>query len=363
MPLVSIIVPVYKAEQWLHRCVDSILAQTMEDFELLLINDGSPDKSGDICDEYAKQDSRIRVFHKENGGVSSARNLGFDNAIGEWISFIDSDDWVEKEYLARLTDSLDADFITGGMRETIGNIYHLEEELFSGKKIGQFLKEHNSDIFVRAACGKLIKKQIIDNNNLRFDKKIRFGEDAFFNREVILNSDSVRSVSFIGYNYYIPEGQSVLIKYSMSFEEVEYAIKVIKSINEKIISLYGNCVEENEWRNYFIQALRFDDILRVGNEKYYDLCRGYCLNLTEEQFYSDSILSPICKGIVKLKECYVRNQKDEIRILYNKLSVFFKGMPWIVKFKIKDFYLWYFLIKCGWWNLFNFVMKMYYRVK
>ena len=81
-PLVSIIVPVYKAEQWLHRCIDSILAQTMPDFELLLINDGSPDKSGEICDEYAAKDSRIRVFHKENGGVSSARNLGLDNAKG-----------------------------------------------------------------------------------------------------------------------------------------------------------------------------------------------------------------------------------------------------------------------------------------
>ena len=98
MSLVSIIVLVYKAEQWLHRCVDSILAQTMTDFELLLIDDGSPDKSGEICDEYAAKDNHIRVFHKENGGGSSVRNLGLDNAQGEWISFIDADDWVEKDY-------------------------------------------------------------------------------------------------------------------------------------------------------------------------------------------------------------------------------------------------------------------------
>ena len=96
--LVSVIVPVYKAEKWLHRCVDSILAQTMTDFELLLIDDGSPDKSGEICDEYAAKDNHIRVFHKENGGGSSVRNLGLDNAQGEWISFIDADDWVEKDY-------------------------------------------------------------------------------------------------------------------------------------------------------------------------------------------------------------------------------------------------------------------------
>lgn len=92
-PKISVIVPVYKAEKYLHRCVDSILAQTFTDFEVLLIDDGSPDRSGEICDEYAKKDSRVRVFHKENGGVSSARNMGIKRAIGEWIIYIDSDDY------------------------------------------------------------------------------------------------------------------------------------------------------------------------------------------------------------------------------------------------------------------------------
>lgn len=146
--LVSVIVPVYKAEKWLHRCVDSILAQTMEDFELLLIDDGSPDRSGEICDEYAVKDSRVRVFYKENGGVSSARNLGLDNAQGEWISFVAADDWVEVDYLEGLTENLDADFIARGMRETIGNICQLDDELFCKKEIERFLKEHNKDILL-----------------------------------------------------------------------------------------------------------------------------------------------------------------------------------------------------------------------
>ena len=102
MPIMSVIVPVYNTEQYLHRCIDSILTQTYTDFELLLIDDGSKDKSGDICDEYALKDSRIRVFHKENGGVSSARNLGLDNAAGEWITFVDSDDWIIESYLMNL---------------------------------------------------------------------------------------------------------------------------------------------------------------------------------------------------------------------------------------------------------------------
>src|SRR5690606_27273688 len=103
MPKVSVIIPVYNAEKYLRECIDSVLAQTFDDFELLLINDGSTDGSGKICDEYAQKDARVKVFHKENGGVSSARNLGLDNAKGEWITFIDSDDWIGENYFYCLT--------------------------------------------------------------------------------------------------------------------------------------------------------------------------------------------------------------------------------------------------------------------
>ena len=103
-PIISVIVPVYNVEQYLPRCIDSILAQTFTDFELLLIDDGSKDKSGAICDAYARKDPRIRVFHKPNGGVSSARNMGLDNAKGEWIAFVDSDDWVNEDFLANFVE-------------------------------------------------------------------------------------------------------------------------------------------------------------------------------------------------------------------------------------------------------------------
>ena len=98
-PKITVIIPVYNAESTLRRCLDSILAQTFTDFECLLINDGSKDRSGEICEEYANKDSRVRVFHKENGGVSSARNVGLDNARGEWITFCDSDDTVMPEWI------------------------------------------------------------------------------------------------------------------------------------------------------------------------------------------------------------------------------------------------------------------------
>lgn len=101
-PKVSVIVPVYKVEKYLPECIDSILAQTFTDFELILVDDGSPDNSGKICDEYASRDSRVRVFHKENGGVSSARNFGVRYARAEYIAFLDSDDWWKPLFLERM---------------------------------------------------------------------------------------------------------------------------------------------------------------------------------------------------------------------------------------------------------------------
>ena len=100
MPKISIIVPVYRAETVLPTCVESVFAQTFQDWELLLVDDGSPDKSGRLCDEYAAWDPRVRVFHKGNGGVSSARNLGMREARGEYLFFIDADDWIDAQALS-----------------------------------------------------------------------------------------------------------------------------------------------------------------------------------------------------------------------------------------------------------------------
>ncbi len=106
MPTISVIVPVYKAEQYLHCCVDSILSQTFEDFELILVDDGSPDNSGTICDEYAEKDKRVRAFHQENKGQAAARNYGVSIANGEWICFVDSDDAIHPQMLACLYDAV-----------------------------------------------------------------------------------------------------------------------------------------------------------------------------------------------------------------------------------------------------------------
>ena len=148
MPKVSVIVPVYKAEKYLHRCVDSILSQTFTDWELLLIDDGSPDRSGEICDEYAKKDTRIRVFHKENGGVSSARNMGLDIAKGKWIVFVDSDDWCEPDYLVdfffvNVELSAEDMVLQGRKDEFAGNvtgIFDLKDKMYTNISEGMLEK-------------------------------------------------------------------------------------------------------------------------------------------------------------------------------------------------------------------------------
>ena len=109
IPEISVIVPVYNVEQYLAECISSILSQTFTDFELLLVDDGSPDRCGEICDEYAGKDKRVRVFHQENAGLSCARNKGLEHASGTYIAFVDSDDYVTSTYLQELYASLPAD--------------------------------------------------------------------------------------------------------------------------------------------------------------------------------------------------------------------------------------------------------------
>ena len=183
-PLVSIIVPVYKAEQWLHRCVDSILVQTMTDLELLLIDDGSPDKSGEICDEYAAKDSRIRVFHKENGGVSSARQMGIDNAIGEYIIHCDPDDWIEPTMLeeliqyAKLTgaDMIVCDF----WRDWKYKQMHSKQDCSFFNKTDDFLKALFDEQIHGGLWNKLVRTSVIRSNNLFIPSELILSEDLFF---------------------------------------------------------------------------------------------------------------------------------------------------------------------------------------
>lgn len=197
----SVIVPVYKVEAVLPRCIESILNQTVSDFELILIDDGSPDQSGAICDEYAAKDVRIRVIHQKNAGVSAARNAGMRAAKGEFIVFADSDDFVDRDLLMHLSES-DADFVMVGFSDysdhQITKILldnNDKWELQSEEGIQKGLSKCGS-VFVWA---KRYRKAIIDSNGLHFREDMRFSEDIVFNNAYLLCAHTVESVCWSGY--------------------------------------------------------------------------------------------------------------------------------------------------------------------
>lgn len=196
-PIVSIIVPVYNAEKYLPRCIESILSQTFTNFELVLINDGSYDKSLEICNQYATKDSRIRVLNKNNGGVSSARNLGLKNASGEWVAFIDSDDEVLSDYIEDLFvyNKQDINIIVGNCK-VIQNGCKIKNHVDSEHCIMTcqlFLEKLLCGNNVRnEVWGKLFRKSFL--NGLLFDENIKIGEDLLFVMNSCLQNPSSKIV-------------------------------------------------------------------------------------------------------------------------------------------------------------------------
>ena len=169
-PIVSVIVPVYRAEKYVSRCIDSILNQTYSNWELILVDDGSPDNSGLICDEYAAKDNRIRVSHKENGGVSSARNLGIDKATGDWLMFVDADDWLNVEAISSCRPFFDdSDIIRFSL--SVVNEGRKEEvklfELYDMTKEDYISRIVSIDT-VLGVWGGFYRRDLVNKNTIRF---------------------------------------------------------------------------------------------------------------------------------------------------------------------------------------------------
>ena len=262
---ISVIVPVYNAEKHLVACIDSILGQTFSDFELLLINDGSIDESGKICDSYTAKHSRIKVFHKENGGVSSARNLGIENAKGKSICFVDSDDYLDKSYLQSLLNELenDVEFVIQSLskfRESDHkiNIYSLPNAKIS---IEEFLNTHKIYVY-GYLFGKLFSRKVITNNNLLFDNKISFGEDCVF---VITYLQYVNSLYLSRTDkYYYRETGDGLSKKTGKLEEEHYLFTTLSNTIKRLYLIHKlQYTEENmiAYNIRFLRAIYFNKII------------------------------------------------------------------------------------------------------
>ncbi len=202
-PQISIIVPVYKVEKYLRQCVDSILTQTFTDFELLLIDDGSPDKSGEICDEYAEKDVRVRVYHKENGGVASARQYGTNRIKGKYVIHVDPDDWVELDMLDRLYSEIinnDADIVICDYFSNKDNIQTTVTVNSSNEKeilIAEMImgKVHGS------LCNKLVKTDLYIKNNIGFIPGLNCREDLLVMIQLTFFSTKIKYLPQAFYHY------------------------------------------------------------------------------------------------------------------------------------------------------------------
>ena len=209
--LVSIIVPVYNMRQYLQKCVDSLTKQSYKNIEIILVNDGSTDDSGALCDECAKKDARIRVIHKSNGGLSSARNAGLDIARGDYISFVDSDDFLNTATIQKMarcmqTNDCDVVCVKSNIIDSKGNVTHSFSNNTNGVEIlksEQYIKGICEKRLSESVCDKLFTREILENR--RFEEG-RLNEDFFFLSKLLLGGKSIALIDFAGYNYFKHEG-------------------------------------------------------------------------------------------------------------------------------------------------------------
>lgn len=209
--LISVIVPVYNIKKYLPRCVDSILAQSYQTFELILVDDGSTDGSSELCDRCAAGDPRIKVIHKKNAGVSAARNDGIDLATGDYLAFIDGDDWIETDYLKKLMQAIienDADeaavsfkYVYETGKEKLLLICDSKEILSNTEALNQAMDPVRP--WVGFAWGKVIKSSVIKENSVRYDTRISLCEDSLFNYTALQYVAKAVKIPDVLYNYYI----------------------------------------------------------------------------------------------------------------------------------------------------------------
>lgn len=250
VPLISIVVPVFNAEKYLTACIDSVLGQSFSDFELLLIDDGSTDRSGEICDRYAARDNRIRVFHKPNGGVSSARNMGLDNACGEWVCFVDADDELPEEALCLDYDSCDADLIVGGYYDNSlvrgCKTYGWEEDKIIGKEdLRLFYAQNLSHPAMGFIWGKLFRKTTI--RHIRFNTNMLIGEDTLYLLQCLNMITGCLIAKSVLYKYNVTE-----VYHSKYEQSVEASIYCLSNIFEayKHLGIRSKILETRVFTDY-----------------------------------------------------------------------------------------------------------------
>lgn len=280
-PLVSIIIPVFNVEKYLCRCIDSILSQESTDVEILLIDDGSTDKSNEICDRYSQKSNLIKVFHKKNGGVSSARNIGIKEAKGDYAWFVDSDDYIEKNSLATIITSIKA--IKADVYEFAFNRNNIKHSIVNGSLL---INNNNKIVQFYLDCpkfhlwNKIIRMDLVKST--KFVDDISIGEDFLFLSIIFNNSNSYVYMNSSIYNYFDNRSESAMTSLTKetknkNFNSIFKYLVIHKSLFKPYNYAALPCVFLNKKRMYpsikdpisltlinFIQKLKFSDILMAN---------------------------------------------------------------------------------------------------
>ena len=259
--MISIIVPVYNVENYVDRCVESLVRQTYQNLEIILVNDGSPDRSPELCDQWAGKDDRIKVIHKPNGGVSSARNAGLEAAAGAWVFFVDSDDFLPEdalEGLARRQRETGADLVCGSFHYIKVRNKSYYKAYAEKVLLRQDFTNHMAFLMTElrpTACGKLFNTRMIKEHGLAFPMNIPWGEDAIFHYRYLSHVSSIVTTGLCVYHYDMTREGSAVKKYYENLNQLaayQYGIQ-----KELLQSIEGNHAEimKGLERNFFVDCL------------------------------------------------------------------------------------------------------------
>lgn len=234
----SIIIPTYNSAYTLRRCLTSVLSQIGDNMEVLIIDDGSTDSTPNICDEYSSIDSRVRVFHKINGGVSSARNVGIENALGQWLIFVDSDDVLAENALHLLGGIISKQNVCSPDL-IVSNVLLVDK---GGKSNILYESELNSlDVLYGSGCwgavwNKVFSSYIVHKHGIRFDESLHFSEDCLFLAQYCIYAQNIKFINDVCYHQYLPESYSTKYKQHCSFSNDLLLYSKIKQVNSKCAS-------------------------------------------------------------------------------------------------------------------------------
>ena len=259
-PTVSIIVPVYNAESSLSRCVDSILGQEYQDFELLLADDGSTDRSGSICDAYAASDSRVKVIHKSNTGVSDTRNTAISHACGTYLQFLDSDDWITPDatkLFVRAVENTQCDMVIADFYRVVGErVSHKgdidDNSVLTREEFAGHMMKNPADFYYGVIWNKLYRRDIVEKYNLRMNTELSWCEDFLFNLEYILHAETFYALKAPVY-YYVKTKGSLISQSATIVNSVRMKLTVFEYYNR----FYKHVLDEKEYEKNRFQVYRF----------------------------------------------------------------------------------------------------------